>query len=117
MSRALIVSIDDHFAYWGAICLDVAGMAVSVMGAGACGGPRLSSCLRSYTSCVLAALKQSQLSLLDYIDAYCAIHRIDWVVPGDFPASFLRARGRGRSKSAGTFPLAEPDLIETWNDK
>jgi len=115
--RALIVSIDDHFAYWGAVCLDVAGRDVSVMGARAWGATRLSSRLRSYTSCGFAALRQSDLSLLDYIDSYCATHRIDWIVPADLPATLLVARGRDRLNSAQTFPVSEPSLIETWNDK
>jgi ATP-grasp domain-containing protein len=115
--RALIVSIDDHHAYWGAVCLDVAGFDVSVMGARAWGVARLSSRFRAYTSCGLSSLRQSDLSLLEHIDAYCATHRIDWIVPADFSATILLARGRGRITSAGTFPLSDPTLIETWNDK
>jgi hypothetical protein len=117
MSRAIVVSIDDHFAYWGAVCLDVAGMDVSVMGARVWGATRLSSRLRSYTSCGFAGLRQSDLSLLDYIDSYCATHRIDWIVPADLPATLLVARGRDRIKSARAYPVSEPSLIETWNDK
>lgn len=115
--RALIVSIDDHFAYWGAVSLDGAGLDVSVMGARARGATRLSSRLKSYTTCGLAALRQSDVSLLDYIDSYCATHRIDWIVPADLPATLLVARGRDRIKSAGTFPVSDPSVIESWHDK
>lgn len=112
-----MLSIDDHFAYWGAVCLDVAGLGVSVMGARAWGATRLSSRLRSYTSCGFAALRQSDLSFLDYLDSYCATHKIEWIVPADLPATLLVARGRDRLRSTGTYPVADPALIEVWNDK
>jgi hypothetical protein len=117
MNQALILSIDDHFAYWGAVCLDVAGFDVSVMGARAWGATRLSSRLRSYTSCGFAALRQTDLSLLDYVNTYCEAHKIDWIVPADLPATLLLARGRNRIKSARCYPVSDPTLIETWDDK
>jgi hypothetical protein len=115
--RALIVSIDDHFAYWGAVSLDVAGLSVSVMGARAWGATRLSRRLKSYTTCGLTALRHSDASLLDYIDSYCATHRIEWIVPADLPATLLVARGRDRIRSAATFPVSDPSVIESWHDK
>jgi len=115
--RALVVSLNDHFGYWGAVGLDVAGMDVSVMGARGWSSMRLSRRFRSYTSCGFSSLKQGDLSLLDTIDSYCATHEIDWIVPADVFSTLLLARGRGRLKSAGTYPVSEPSLIETLNDK
>jgi hypothetical protein len=117
MTHALVVSLNDQFAYWGAVGLDAAGTTVSVMGARAWSAMRLSRRLRSYTSCGTAPLRQTDLSLLDTIDSYCAAHRIDWIVPADLFSTLLVARGRERLKSAGTYPVSEPALIETWNDK
>lgn len=115
--RVLVVSINDHFGHWGAVGLAVAGMDVSVMGARSWSATRLSRRFRSYTSCGFSALRQVDLSLLDTIDSYCATHRIDWIVPADVFSTLLIARGRSRIKSAGTYPVSEPSLIETLNDK
>lgn len=115
--HALIVSVDDHFAYWGAVCLDVAGLDVSVMAARAWGVTRLSNRPKSYASCGIAPLRRADPAFLDGLDEYCAAHRIDWIVPADLPATLMVAKGRDRLRSARLFPVAEPSLIEMWNDK
>src|SRR5262245_9572799 len=117
MGQALIISIDDHFGYWGAVCLDVAGISVTVMGARAWGVTRLSNRFRPYIPCGLATLRHPEPSILESIRSYCQAHRIDWIVPADLPGALLVAQGRDRIMPAGTFPVAEPGLIETWNDK
>jgi predicted ATP-grasp superfamily ATP-dependent carboligase len=117
MVRALILSSNDDFAYWASVCLNVGGIDVHVMANRSWAVTRLSRHCQAYTAVGSFSKSHEERALLDRIEEYCRTHRVDWIVPADLPSTLFLGRGRDRIKSAGTFPISKPSLVERWNDK
>jgi predicted ATP-grasp superfamily ATP-dependent carboligase len=115
--KILVLADDDFFSRWVTVSLATAGHRVSVMAPGTHRLPRLSRHCQASALCGSEGLRRHDRSLLEGISTYCRDHRVDWVVPADFPAIRLLAEGRRELKGVGVFPLSEPELIERLNDK
>jgi predicted ATP-grasp superfamily ATP-dependent carboligase len=65
---------------------------------------------------VADAEMSSKEAMVDRINAHCARHEIDVVIPGDMPATLLMAEAQSLIRTP-VFPVADADTLRTLHDK